>query len=74
MYVSLYAMTMLAPDMSPLAAPLAGNFSILLGRIEVTVPDVEPGTDYSLVREYSCASADPPIISFNCPYSIWRLG
>ncbi|KAF7795318.1 hypothetical protein EIP86_006474 [Pleurotus ostreatoroseus] len=31
------------------SAPLAANFSILLGRIEVTVPDVESGTDYSLV-------------------------
>ncbi|KAJ3543206.1 hypothetical protein NM688_g5886 [Phlebia brevispora] len=29
--------------------PLAANFSILLGRIEVTVPDVEPGSDYSVV-------------------------
>ncbi|KAI0647964.1 hypothetical protein C8Q79DRAFT_925001 [Trametes meyenii] len=29
--------------------PLAKNFDILLGRIEVKVPDVEPGSDYTIV-------------------------
>ena len=32
---------------------LANNFDVLLGRIEVVVPFVEPGSDYSLVCEYS---------------------
>lgn len=31
---------------------LADNFSILLGRIEVTVPWVTEGDDYIVVREY----------------------
>ena len=31
--------------------PLASNFSILLGSINVTVPDVEPGDDYAIVCE-----------------------
>lgn len=31
---------------------LAGNFSILLGSIEITVPeDLEPGWDYDIVCE-----------------------
>ncbi|KAI0926917.1 hypothetical protein AcV5_007589 [Taiwanofungus camphoratus] len=29
--------------------PLAGNFSILLGSIEVTCPNVTTGTDYAIV-------------------------
>ncbi|KZT73859.1 hypothetical protein DAEQUDRAFT_721322 [Daedalea quercina L-15889] len=29
--------------------PLAANFSILLGSISITVPDVEPGSDYAIV-------------------------
>jgi hypothetical protein len=29
--------------------PLASNFSILLGRIEIQVPDVEPDNDYRIV-------------------------
>ncbi|OSC97236.1 hypothetical protein PYCCODRAFT_1419907 [Trametes coccinea BRFM310] len=29
--------------------PLANGFDILLGRIEVKVPDVEPGSDYTIV-------------------------
>lgn len=34
-------------------AVLAGDFSILLGSIEITVPeDLEPGSDYDIVREY----------------------
>lgn len=32
---------------------LQAGFDILLGRIEVHVPWVEPGDDYSLVREYA---------------------
>ena len=32
--------------------PLASNFSILDGSVTVTVPDVEPGVDYTVVREY----------------------
>jgi len=30
-------------------SPLAGNFSILLGSVEVTVPDVTPGDDWIIV-------------------------
>lgn len=34
-------------------ALLASNFSILLGSIEITVPeDLEPGWDYDIVCEY----------------------
>lgn len=32
--------------------PLAANFDILLGRIEVTVPEVASGDDYAIVCEY----------------------
>ena len=34
--------------------PLASNFSILLGSIEVTAPNVTTGNDYSIVCEYCC--------------------
>ncbi|TFY51048.1 hypothetical protein EVJ58_g10766 [Rhodofomes roseus] len=29
--------------------PLASNFSVLDGTVAITVPDVEPGSDYSIV-------------------------
>jgi len=29
--------------------PLAANFSILLGSIPITVPNIEPGSDYAIV-------------------------
>ena len=31
--------------------PLASGFDILLGRFEITVPDVADGDDYAIVRE-----------------------
>ena len=34
----------------PADHPLASNFSILDGWVTVTVPDVTPGTDYTIVR------------------------
>ena len=40
---------------------LANDFDVLLGRIEVVVPFVEPGSDYSLVCEY-CAACCSPLI------------
>lgn len=33
--------------------PLASNFSILLGSIEITVPDVTPADDYEIVCAYA---------------------
>jgi hypothetical protein len=36
----------------PRTVTLASNFSILLGSIQVQVPDVPEGDDYMLVREY----------------------
>lgn len=33
--------------------PLASNFSILLGSIAITVPDVTPADDYEIVRTYA---------------------
>ncbi|KAF8345856.1 hypothetical protein F5887DRAFT_1073936 [Amanita rubescens] len=36
-------------DLTDVNHPLAGNFSILLGRIEITVPHVPPGHDYRIV-------------------------
>ena len=33
--------------------PLASNFSILDGWITITVPDVETGVNYTIVREYT---------------------
>lgn len=32
--------------------PLASGFDILLGRYEITVPDVADADDYAIVREY----------------------
>lgn len=46
------------------AVTLASGFDILLGRIEVTVPDVDPADDYSLVREYS-----RPAIASDLPHA-----
>lgn len=34
--------------------PLATGFDILLGRFEVTVPDVADGDDYAIVCEFNC--------------------
>lgn len=31
--------------------PLASGFDILLGTIEIVVPDVTPGHDYEIVRK-----------------------
>ena len=31
--------------------PLAQGFNILQGRVEIQVPDVPPGDDYTVVRE-----------------------
>lgn len=39
----------IADELSPNLVILAENFSILLGRIEVTVPWVEDGSDYQIV-------------------------
>jgi len=36
-------------DLTDVDHPLASNFSILLGRIEIQVPDVEPDNDYRIV-------------------------
>ncbi|KAI0339004.1 hypothetical protein BDW22DRAFT_1362343 [Trametopsis cervina] len=40
--------------------PIAQNFSIALGRIEITVPDVqEPGNDYALVLFGNSGNSSP---------------
>lgn len=46
------------------ANPLAKNFSILEGRHEIQVPNVAPGDDYTIVREYLHVhiSIDRPLI------------
>jgi len=46
-----YGMVVLAKDgvMIDLDQPLASNFSILLGSIEVTCPNVTAGDDYAIV-------------------------
>ena len=36
----------------PHVVVLAGNFNILLGKIEITVPSVKDGDDYQIVCEY----------------------
>ena len=52
---------------------LADKFDITLGRIEVTVPWVEEGSDYSVVRAYHwlhrciCATTNRPIQSLVTP-------
>ena len=43
--------------------PLAQNFDITLGRIEITVPNVESGSDYGLVRKYYLREHSPGIVS-----------
>ena len=40
---------------------LQNNFDILLGSIEVTVPWVVDGDDYSLIRAYLCLLSAPDV-------------
>lgn len=53
---------------------LGDKFSILLGRIEVTVPWVTPDSDYQLVRKYSVCETftshmgNPLTVALSCPF------
>ncbi|KZT11972.1 uncharacterized protein LAESUDRAFT_719922 [Laetiporus sulphureus 93-53] len=50
--------------------PLASNFSILLGSIEVTAPNVTTGNDYSIVLFGDSGNYSPEFTILNCNLTV----